>query len=832
MSIIFRRTLVAVIVLFGLTANASALLSAWLLHSHLTEEYLSKGQAMALALAAASPGALAAGDDDALQAMIAGFLSIEGVGYAYVADGAGRMRAHTLGASPPPLDPAAPAGRESAISFGETDIPGVGECLQITVPINGGAGGHVGLGMAKAGIKRVMYAAVLRQELLMLVMCAVAVAVFYVLVGSVTRPLVRLADYAVRIRSHDFSAALPETGDDEVGVLARAMGSMADQLSLLVSDLKRAVSETTHELQDALARIQAIIDNLADGLLVVDADGRITLHNPALLAMFGRTADDVSDKTVREAFPEALANLADLAGATGPNGRTASAEVSLAGGGTGKAVATLLRPSDTQDAAGDHEAIILLVRDITTEKAVDRMKTEFISTVSHELRTPLTSVLGFAKIIRRRFRELVAPALSPTDAKAQRGAGQIRDNLDIIVAEGERLTELVNDVLDIAKMESGRCEWNMAAISLTAVAAHAAGALAPLAARKRLDLALDMPPDLPMVLGDRDRLVQVFLNLVGNAVKFTASGGIRVAATTENGHIRVTVADTGPGIDPRDQERVFEKFRQVGDTLTEKPRGTGLGLSICRQIVERHGGRIWVESQPGEGSTFIFTLPALGRTGEEDKAACPLPRALVVDERPHRGRILVVDDDPAARLYLETILSAAGYSVALARDGGEALALATGWPPDCITMDLRLPGMDGEEVIRLLRSVESTRHIPILVISVDSRQRLTGVGADAAMGKPVDREALLDTVRGLLEGRGPEDERPCLFFSKGGERKFDRRFFLCPGEATALCDENDLWRTLSGGFRGSVFVPASLGHGLNLAKLCAYPGVHVVIIPD
>lgn len=824
MSRIFRKTLVAVVVVFGVAANATALLSAWLLHRHLTGEYVTTGRAIAMAIAAGSPDAMASGDDAAIQALIDEFLRIDGVGYIFVTDRLGQVVAHTFVpampaslASPPPSDPV-----RGGVAHPE--LPGLGDFLQVTAPILAGQAGSVSVGMDKAGIWRIMRGAVMGQEALMLAMLAVAVAVFYALVGGIARPLVALAGYAVKIRDHDFSATPPKTGDDEVGVLARAMESMAAQLSLLVSDLTRAVADTTRELENSLAHTRAIIDNLADGLLVLDADGLVTLHNPALLAMFDRAPEGLVGQAATASFP---ATLTDLAVTAGREGQATGTEVRLAGGGTGKAVATSVRL-----AGEDRQVAIILVRDITAEKEVDRMKTEFISTVSHELRTPLTSVLGFAKIIRRKFAEAVAPALAEAEPKAWRAAQQIRDNLDIIVAEGQRLTELVDDVLDIAKMESGRYEWDMAAMSLAEAAGHAVKAALPLATRKGLGLTCSMPPDLPRVLGDRDRLVQVFVNLIGNAVKFTASGSVAVSAELFGPEIRATVRDTGCGIAPGDLERVFEKFKQAGDTLTEKPKGTGLGLPICRQIVERHGGRIWAESAPGQGSAFRFTLPVLA--GSEALAACPLPLAPARAGQREDGqrRVLVVDDDEGVRRYLAALLTEAGYATAEARNGLEALALAVSWQPDCITMDLRMPGMDGKEAIRQLRRDGATRGIPIVVVSVASRREGAATGADAAVAKPVDQEALLATVRGLLEGHDTVEPRPCLIYSRDGARTVAQRYFLCPGEATALREEADLWRAVEGGFQGTVFVPATLGHDLDLDRLCAYPGVHVIIIPD
>ncbi len=601
MSRIFRKTLLAVVVVFGVSANATALLSAWLLHHHLSVEYVAKGRAIAMAIAAASPDALVGGDGASLQSMIDEFLRIDGVGYVFVTDRQGEVVAHTFVPAMPVISPVTRDVRDDGQSVEDVVLKDRGEFIQISAPILAGQAGWVGVGMNKAGIWQVMRAAVMQQELLMLFMLAVAVVIFYSLIAGISRPLSELAAYAVRIRDHDFSADPPESGDDEVGVLARAMTSMADDLARLVSGLRQAVAATTRNLNDALAHTRAIIDNLADGLLVVEDNGRVALQNPALSAMFARTPAEVAAGGLANAFPP---SMADLVAAARRDGAMAAAEIQLPGGGMAKAVATRF-----QLPGQDRAATILLVRDISLEKEVDRMKTEFISTVSHELRTPLTSVLGFAKIIRRKFSNTVAPLLPPEDVRAGRAASQIRENLDIIVTEGQRLTELVDDVLDIAKMESGRCEWDMAPLSLADAAEQAVRAASPLAARKGLSVRSAIPPGLPRITGDRDRIVQVFVNLIGNAVKFTEHGEIRLEAAVVGESIRIAVRDTGCGIAEADLERVFEKFRQTGDTLTEKPKGTGLGLSICRQIVERHGGRIWAESILGQGSDFLFTVP-------------------------------------------------------------------------------------------------------------------------------------------------------------------------------------------------------------------------------
>jgi Na+/proline symporter/nitrogen-specific signal transduction histidine kinase len=234
---------------------------------------------------------------------------------------------------------------------------------------------------------------------------------------------------------------------------------------------------------------------------------------------------------------------------------------------------------------------------------LDRMKDDFVSTVSHELRTPLTSIRAFAEILHD------SPELAP--AKRQAFVG-------IILRETERLTRLINQILDLAKIESGRAEWAAEPVDLRAVVRDAADSTAALYRERDVRLETELPDRVPVVLADRDRLQQVLLNLLANAVKFCTpgSGRVRVALSDADGAVRVDVADNGIGIAREHQGAIFEKFRQVGDTLTDRPQGTGLGLPIARLIVRQFGGELWVASEPGHGATFSFTIPvAEGRGG-------------------------------------------------------------------------------------------------------------------------------------------------------------------------------------------------------------------------
>jgi signal transduction histidine kinase len=215
--------------------------------------------------------------------------------------------------------------------------------------------------------------------------------------------------------------------------------------------------------------------------------------------------------------------------------------------------------------------------------------------MSHELRTPLAAILGYAELMHEGFYE-------PQGPKSLDALTRIRSN-------GKHLLGLINTVLDIAKIESGQFTLNMAEYAIESVVETVRSATESLAQNKRLTLKTEVAKSLPIGLGDEQRLTQVLLNLVGNAIKFTDSGEMRVTAKAVNGHFAVSVMDTGPGISEQEQKRIFEQFHQVDSSLTKAKGGTGLGLAIAKQIVEMHGGRIWVESTPGKGATFRMELP-------------------------------------------------------------------------------------------------------------------------------------------------------------------------------------------------------------------------------
>lgn len=328
-------------------------------------------------------------------------------------------------------------------------------------------------------------------------------------------------------------------------------------------------------------------------------------------------------------------------------------------------------------------------------KQLDETKSNFLSTVSHELRTPLTSILGFAQLIQRKLENIIFPEVTSNNPRITKAMQQTNSNIDIIISEGERLTDLINDLLDLAKMEAGKIEWKTDQLSLKDIIFRAINSSESLWADKPLTVYTDVQNNLPAVPGDPERIMQVLLNLLSNAVKFTVQGSITCRAKQLNNQVVISVSDTGIGIPADAQAMVFEKFKQIGDTLTEKPQGTGLGLPICKQIIEHHGGDIWVESNPGNGSSFFFTLP-LTRPAplnpdfldagsllqqvkyQVSKASRPADKA---------KKLLIVAEDPDILHNLTNALTISGFTMCSTSDSQECIRKVKTAMPDIIVID-------------------------------------------------------------------------------------------------------------------------------------------------
>jgi len=244
-------------------------------------------------------------------------------------------------------------------------------------------------------------------------------------------------------------------------------------------------------------------------------------------------------------------------------------------------------------------------------KDIDSTKTDFLSTVSHELRTPLTSIIGFAEMVKRKFEGSVVSNLDLENEKDKNAITKIRRNINIILSEGERLSSLINDLLDLSRMESGKAQLNMIEFNMEEIITQVITLTNPIIRDKSLQVIQSIREPLPPIIADKDKLMQVVINLISNAIKFTQEGCIVCTARVVEENIIVSISDTGIGIREEDKKNIFEKFSQVGDALTDKPRGTGLGLAICKYIIEEHGGKIWVESEIKKGTDISFSIPIL-----------------------------------------------------------------------------------------------------------------------------------------------------------------------------------------------------------------------------
>jgi signal transduction histidine kinase/CheY-like chemotaxis protein len=377
-------------------------------------------------------------------------------------------------------------------------------------------------------------------------------------------------------------------------------------------------------------------------------------------------------------------------------------------------------------------------------QALDEMKSSFLANVSHELRTPLTSIRSFSEIL------LTYP---DEDRSSQ------IEFIQIINQESERLTRLINDVLDVSKIEAGRMEWHSAEGRLDELLHEAARTARPLFAEGGLEFSLQIDPGDYLVEVDRDRVLQVLTNLLNNALKFTRQGRVALGLRRVGDVAEVVVRDTGVGIPADKLVKIFDKFYQVseeGRMDGAKTAGTGLGLAICKEIVEHHGGRLWAESELGVGSAFHFTVRCLpSRPVARSEVAAAETTTAPASGLPRAGAIsrvvMVVDDEPAIRRSLRFLLEREGYAVVEAGSGREAIELCKQRRPDLITMDVLLPDASGFNVLEELKNRPSTADIPVLMVSVvDDRERGEHLGASGYVTKPVDFRELAYKVRALL----------------------------------------------------------------------------------
>jgi signal transduction histidine kinase/CheY-like chemotaxis protein len=533
-------------------------------------------------------------------------------------------------------------------------------------------------------------------------------------------------------------------GDSDLQILQL----LADQVAIAVENARLFASTRSEQ-----ERTRAVVDATNDAILMLDDQGRPTMINRRAKFFFGLGERDVIGRDYEQLqalFALIFETPQEFAAWLSP----------LLRAGDERAVADFraIRPEPRllqcfsapvltyPTGAGDQPRAlgrILVFRDITREREVERMKNEFVSTVSHELRTPLTSIRGALQLVLGKGGKAPSDAAIENRKLKVESEGELspraRELLGVSLSNTERLIRLINDILDVARIEQGRVELHREALDPADLCHTAQLEVATFGATRGIPIALDLPPSLPRVYADRDRTVQVLVNLLSNGIKFSSEGQqVVLAVRDEASGVRFSVRDWGRGISLADQARLFQRFQQLDSSTTRDAGGTGLGLAICKALVEQHGGRIGVESAPLDGSTFFFTLPQA-----ISDAPPPNPPAGTV--------VLVVDDQDEMRQLLRAPLEASGYSVIEAARGAEAVQLARYAQPAMITLDVMMPELDGYDVLRLLKADPITRDIPVLFLSAAQPDPLAAPsGAAGYLIKPVEARELLQAVGRLI----------------------------------------------------------------------------------
>jgi len=393
-------------------------------------------------------------------------------------------------------------------------------------------------------------------------------------------------------------------------------------------------------------------------------------------------------------------------------------------------------------------------------QALDKLKDDFLANTSHELRTPINGIIGIGE-------SLIAGATGPLARKTIH-------NLEMIVSSGRRLASLVNDILDYSRLKHNDISMQTRAVDIRQIVSVVMTVLDTTRSNREVSMINAIPEGLPPVRGDENRLQQILYNLLGNAIKFTSQGTITVTAREETDHIEICVEDTGIGIHPDRIGGIFKSFEQVDPSISREYGGTGLGLSITKRLVELHCGEIRVESEPGKGSKFCFTLvkapeggtdhakeTAVLESGMVVGSVTPAPNALgdkktktIGDEPQTTATILVVDDDPVNRQVLENHLSLVHYRVDAAENGLEAIDKIRNNLYDLVLLDIMMPRMSGYEVCRIIRNSYPINELPVLVLTAKSQPGDVAaafqVGANDYLIKPFEKDELMARIKTLL----------------------------------------------------------------------------------
>jgi PAS domain S-box-containing protein len=550
-----------------------------------------------------------------------------------------------------------------------------------------------------------------------------------------------------------------------------------EYLTSVVTRTAELLTKQSEVLRESEMKFRSVAQSANDAIVSADQRGDIIAWNTGAERIFGYREAEVLGKPFTMLMPERyqhaheqglermrgggeakiLGKTLELAGHR-KSGQEFPLELSLSGWKTGEGTFYTGIIRDITERKHAEEALRGLtasleqkVRERTAELEVARdqaltatqHKSEFLANMSHELRTPLNAVIGFSEVLlEKMFGEI--------NRKQEEYLGDI-------LGSGRHLLALINDILDLAKIESGHMELDLGTFELPAVLNSTFTLIRERATRHSIHVSLDIDHRLGRFTADERKLKQILLNLLSNAVKFTPDdGALSLKAVLQDDGVEISVSDTGIGIEPEFQQKIFDEFIQVGDHL-RKREGTGLGLALTKKFIELHGGRIWVQSAKGQGSTFTFTLPVLSTPPEKRSA----PTVAMPDAHPNANAplVLVVEDDPAAAKLLSIYLMEAGFSVEVAADGDAGLEKAKTLRPSLITVDILIPKTDGWELLTRLKADQATASIPVVVVSiVDEPGRGFSLGAADYLLKPVDGEVLVRVIQRVVRNNA-RDQR-------------------------------------------------------------------------
>jgi two-component system, sensor histidine kinase and response regulator len=551
--------------------------------------------------------------------------------------------------------------------------------------------------------------------------------------GSV-RPLRALAASARRFGQGDYGVRISLEGPPETAQCIQAFNSMAENIESLVASLRR-----TEEKNRLLAQQ---VEQSSDAIFSHDQSGIVTSWNRGAARLYGYTAVEAIGRPLREL------NLWDgrdaHADAAAAPGQPASFET-CARTKTGQLIEASVVATPIRDEVGRPMGELTIVRDISALKqkeaaaeAANRAKSEFLATMSHEIRTPMNGVIGMTSLL--------------LDTELTR---EQRDYAETVHRSGEALLAIINDILDFSKIEAGRLELEPVPFALRETLGETVKTLASLAHAKSLELAYEIQPGVPDdLVGDTGRIGQILVNLVGNAIKFTEQGEVAVrvdaeAVTADSVTVRVSVQDTGIGIAADKSGLIFDAFAQADASTTRRFGGTGLGLAICRRLVEHMGGRIWLDSELGRGSTFHFTLVL-------ERAQVPVPRPVAAPSHALQGLpVLAADDNATNRRLLEAMLTAWGVAPTIVESGRAALtalerARAEGRTFRLVLLDARMPDLDGFAVAERIRQEPALAGVTIMLLTSDVMSgdlaRCRTLGVARHLVKPFTPSELLNSV--------------------------------------------------------------------------------------